>query len=108
MASMSAIAAARCVPIVSVDGSLVAPTSAAGVVDAGAGEGVAGGFAAVVAGAATGAAGAEGVDAGFAGVEGSAAGFGAGLGFEVMHTMNPFSSILYDSMVLSSCNILPE
>lgn len=25
----------------------------------------------------------------------------------VMHTMKPFSSILYDSMVLSSCKILP-
>ena len=25
-----------------------------------------------------------------------------------MHTMNPFSSMLYDSIVLSSCNILPN
>jgi hypothetical protein len=27
---------------------------------------------------------------------------------EVMQTMKPFSSILYDSTVLSSCRILPE
>jgi hypothetical protein len=31
-----------------------------------------------------------------------------GLTLEVMQTMKPFSSILYDSTVLSSCRILPE
>lgn len=111
---MFAMAAARWSPTASADGSLKLLVSVVGAVDAGAGEGVAGGFAAVVvvvvagcAGAA-GAAGADGVDDVCAGVDGSAAGFGAALGFDVMQTMKPFSSILYDSMVLSSCKILPE
>lgn len=97
------------------DGSLKLEDSVVGAVDAGAGDGVAGGFAVVVVVAvagctgATGAAGAEGVDEVCAGVDGgSAAGFGAAFGFDVMQTMKPFSSILYDSMVLSSCRILPE
>ena len=79
--------------------------------DAGAGVGVAGGFDVVEVVAGAGAAGgAAGVDAVCgAGVDGSAGfGVGAGFGFDVMQTMKPFSSILYDSMVLSSCNILPE
>ena len=74
----------------------------------GRGEGVAGGCAAApVVGADTGAAGGAGVEATLAGVDGSAV-LGAGLGLVVMHTMKPFSSILYDSIVLSSCRILPE
>ena len=109
---MFAIAAARWSPIARADGSLKLVDSVVGAVDAGAGDGVAGGFvAAVVVGCtgATGAAGADGVDEVWAGVDGgSAAGFGAAFGFDVMQTMKPFSSILYDSMVLSSCKILPE
>ena len=82
----------------------------AAAVDAGTGVGVAGGFEVVVdvvdctgAGGGT-----DGVDTGWAGVEGGSTGFGAGFGLDVMHTMKPFSSILYDSIVLSSCRILPE
>lgn len=100
---------------------------------AGAGEGVAGAPAAVLE-AGAGAGGAAGVRAAAgAGVEGgcdedvAADVDGAALGcmerllgnlggrdggidstFETMHTMNPFSSILYDSIVLGSCKILPE
>ena len=83
----------------------------AGAVDAGAGEGVAGGSEVVVVDGTegtAGAGGAAGVDTVCAGVDGSAAGFGAAFGFEVMHTMKPFSSILYDSIVLSSWRILPD
>ena len=108
---MLAMADARWSPIARAFGSLnVALSADAGAVDAGAGDGVAGGLVVgVVVGAGAGAAGgADGVEADRAGVEGSAAGLGAGFGFEVMHTMKPFSSILYDSMVLSSCRILPE
>jgi hypothetical protein len=76
---------------------------------AGAGEGVAGAF--WVLEEAVGAAGAAGVWAGAgAGVEGAALlldDAGAALGLETMQTMNPFSSMLYDSIVLASCRILP-
>ena len=84
--------------------------SVAAAVDAGTGVGVAGGFEVVVDVVdCTGAGGgAEGVDTGCAGVDGGSTGFGAGFGLDVMHTMKPFSSILYDSIVLSSCRILPE
>ena len=80
----------------SVFGSLCEAASVVAAVEAGAGEGVAGGFEVevVVDGAGAGAAGAAGVDAVFAGVAGSAAGLGAAFGFDVMHTMKPFSSIL--------------
>lgn len=106
MLSIPEIAAARWSPSARADGSVKEGVPVA--VDAGAGDGVAGGFAVedvFVEGA--GAAGTDGVEVDGAGVDGSA-GFGAALGFEVMHTMNPFSSILYDSTVLSSCKILPE
>lgn len=75
----------------------------------GAGEGVEGTSCATSGGGkATGAGGAAGVGAGAcAGVEGAAAdaldeAAGAARGFWVMHTMKPFSWMLYDSTVLSS------
>src|ERR1700761_3221767 len=98
MPSILAIAAARWSPRASADGSLndVLSAEAGGAVEAGAGEGVAGGFVVeeVVVGAGA-AGGAAGVDVDCAGGAGSA-GFGAGLGFGGMETMKPFSSILYD------------
>lgn len=114
----------------SADGSL----NSAGAAGAGAGVGVEGAFAvADEAGAGAGAAGGAGVwaDAG-AGVDGAALddeAAGAALGcsnsqtkllrslkevrkrsstFDVMHTMKPFSSMVYDSTVFPSCRILPS
>ena len=111
----------------SADGSLKLALSAAGA--DGAGEGVVGASDVVVLEAGAGAAGAKGVcavaGAGVVGafeVDDEAAGAALGfdnvsvyvvvLGvwcftFEIMQTMKPFSSILYDSTVLASCNILP-
>lgn len=77
MASMFEIAAARCSPSASADGSLKDWPEEA--VEAGAGDGVAGGWATDVL-LDAGAAGAAGVWAGCAGVDGSAGGFGAAFG----------------------------
>lgn len=106
MLSMLAIAASRSVPIVNDEGlSKLAPDACV----AGAGEGVAGAFC-VEADDGAGAAGAAGVWtwAG-AGVEGAALLDDAaeGFGLETMHTMKPFSSMLYEPTVLASCRILP-
>jgi hypothetical protein len=126
MLSMFSIAAARSLPKASEEGSLK-DRSVAAAAPAGAGDGVAGGFAAAETEAGAGAAGTAGVWAGArAGVEGAALldeAPGAGFAYkqlvrcwwqrtslptlETMHTMKPFSSMLYDSTVLSSCKILP-
>lgn len=99
MLSMLAMAASRSPPIVRADGSLKRSDCCAG-----AGEGVAGTEGEIV--GTTGAAGAAGVwagAAGLAGVEGALLAEAAGaLGLETMQTMKPFSSMLYDSMVLAS------
>lgn len=105
------IACARSLPKASAEGSL----NRAGSVDAwvGAGVGVPGaaGVDEETGAGAAGAAGAAGVWAGGgAGVEGAAwldDPAGGALGFDTMHTTNPFSSMLYDSTVLPSCKIFP-
>ena len=133
MLSILEIAAARSDPRAKADGSLKLPPSVAAPPGAaGAGDGVDGIFDDEVLWAATGAGGGAGVCAGpgvgveGAFTEGDAAEElpGATFGwfkfsklirnlvqrrhtFETIHTMNPFSSILYDSTVLASCNILP-
>jgi hypothetical protein len=127
MLSMFSIAAARSVPIAKADGSLNVRSVA---LPAPAGVGVVGTFGGAVDDVCTGAAGGAGVwaTAAGAGVDGAATELedvaGAGLGyskvrtvkwrglepfytFDTMHTMKPFSSMLYDSTVLSSCKILP-
>ena len=81
---MPAIAAVRCSPSASADGSLKLPDSEVAAVEAGAGDGVAGGCELVVDGAAWGAAGAAGVETGFAGVDGSAGFDGAAFGCHVL------------------------
>lgn len=89
----------------------VAGGAVVAVVLAPAGDGVAGGFDVVVdAGLGCGAAGGAGVDVDAEGVEGAAALAGPAGSFrlETMHTINPFSSILYDSTVLVSTKIFPE
>lgn len=112
MLSMFSTAAARSFPIVRAEGSLNVRSEA---VPAPAGDGVAGAFALVVEGAATGAAGTAGVcTVAGAGVDGAGlldeaptAGLGCSKvsmelssgevairAFETMHTMNPFSSML--------------
>jgi hypothetical protein len=104
MLSMLAMAASRSPPIVRAEGSLKRSPDAW----TGAGEGVPGTFCEFDEGA--GAAGAAGVWAGAgAGVEGAALldDAAAALGLETMQTMNPFSSMLYDSTVFASCRILP-
>jgi len=109
MLSMLAIAAALSLPRVSAEGSLKRVLSVE--VEAGAGEGVAGGSAGAEDAAGAGAEGVAGVcAAGGAGVETAVLldDAAAGLGFEIMQTTNPFSSMLYDSTVFSSCRILPE
>lgn len=60
------------------------PGSEVAAVEAGAGDGVAGGCEVFVDGAACGAAGAAGVDTGFAGVDGSAGFEGAAFGCDVL------------------------
>ncbi len=127
--SRFAIASARWAPIVIDEGSvndLVVVGVSAVVAAAPAGEGVAGAAAVVEVLAGAGAAGVA-TEAG-AGVDGAfedvAAAAGAALGcydvsldlassgsqitFCTMHTMNPFSSILYNSTVLASCKIFPR
>lgn len=105
MLSMLAIAASRSPPMVRAEGSLKRSADAC----TGAGEGVAGAFCVLDDGA--GAVGAAGVwTRGGAGVEGAALledAAGAVFGLETMHTMKPFSSMLYDWTVLASCRILP-
>ena len=127
MPSIPAIASSRCEPSVKAEGSLKFTPSAG--VPVGAGDGVAGAFD-VVFDTGAGAAGAVcvcsvedvGVDGAFEEDDEAA---GTALGFakvkmspyannvrwstlDVMHTMNPFSSILYDSTVFASCKILPD
>jgi hypothetical protein len=101
MLSMLATAASRSLPIVRAEGSLkLGPDACV----AGAGEGVAGAFC----DAADDGAGAEGAvgvcAAAGAGVEGAALleDAAAAFGLETMHTMKPFSSMLYDSTVFAS------
>jgi len=84
-----------------------AGSPAAAVVPAGAGVGVVGALAVVVVNAGAGAVGATGVSAeAGAGVVGAlevdGAPAAAALGLETMQTMNPFSSMLYDSAVAAS------
>lgn len=78
------MAAVRCSPSASADGSLKLAGSEVAAADAGAGDGVAGGCEVFVEGAACGAAGAAGVDTGFAGVDGSAGFDGATFGCLVL------------------------
>ena len=129
MFSRLAIASLRCGPMVRTDGSLkLAPSADAAA--AGAGDGVDGAFDVVFDVAGTGASGAftvcviagAGVEGAFeADEEVAGAAFGwesirlwftcsdgvACPTFDIMQTMKPFSSILYDSTVFASCKILP-
>ena len=130
MLSIFAIASSRCAPRVRADGSLkLAPSAdaAAAGAGAGAGDGVDGAFDVVFDMAGAGAAGVCAIAG--AGVEGAfeedEEAAGAALGwsiirllfmclddvvshtFDIMQTMKPFSSMLYDSTVCASCKILP-
>lgn len=97
---MLAIAALRWSPIASADGSLKVAGSVA--VEAGAGDGVAGGCC-VVEVVDAGAGGAAGVEAVCAGVAGSAAGFGAALGYHYISTKLNVSDFSVSSLPWTSC-----